>query len=208
MCQDTIVKRITTNTTTAISNKLLQLLIEASTVLKSANHESSGVSVTFEYLEAIAKMRYVCFFVAKSRLELSSDCGSQEDNSRLMKQIQIVCQDTNINTRDTGPGIYLVKQLAQQHGLSCLLSLVERMNWIIPDCLKKIDGVNSYNYCYVAITIIVIQSHELFSADPFSIYEDDYCKLRESVHEAVYSNNYDALKKLTKVIFSLAPLYV
>ena len=120
--------------------QLLELLRDGYKVLKSSEHKSSAV--TFEYLEAVAKIRYVCFSVAKLRLEMTNDCGTQSDSTRLMNQLQHVCQDASINTIDIGPGIFLVKQIARQHDPRLLDKLsMEKAKWVIPECLRLNDKV-------------------------------------------------------------------
>ena len=120
--------------------QLLELLRDGYKVLKSSEHKSSAV--TFEYLEAVAKIRYVCFSVAKLRLEMTNDCGTQSDSTRLMNQLQQVCQDASINTIDIGPGIFLVKQIARQHDPRLLDKLsMEKAKWVVPECLRLNDKV-------------------------------------------------------------------
>lgn len=106
-----------------------------------------------EYLEGVAKVRFALSVVAEL-LNLSDPTRSQEERVlvvELFQQAKVVCTDPNINTivtsaagqNDTvGPGIYLIKLLVRQYGLSCLQKASKEHSWIVPEQLRKTGEVS------------------------------------------------------------------
>ena len=134
----------------------MKLLDEGYNILQGFKYESIGI--TFEYLEAVAKIRYVCYKVAKLLTQQHDD--SDHSKQQLIKRVQVICQDKTINTIDIGPGIFLVKQIAREYDQTTFdeLSINEKTKWIIPDCLKIMkDEVllnNKINIFCFAIMIV------------------------------------------------------
>ena len=56
----------------------------------------------------------------------------------LMDVTKNYCCDPNINDNEAGPGVFLMKQIARQYGVTFLTSLTSdpSMQWIIPENLR------------------------------------------------------------------------
>ncbi len=98
-------------------------------------------NITVEYLEAVAKIRFVCFSVNELLYKRSlQKCFTFSASEKLLLQgLQAICEDVSLNPTDSGPGIFFMKQIARQHGISFLgkISTIEETQWIIPTHLRK-----------------------------------------------------------------------
>ena len=133
----------------SIDNKInayVKLLTEGKNVMINDCNESNESNITVEYLEGVAKIRFVCFSVTellyKRNLQQSITLSSPAEIS-LLQVLQDVCKDLLLNSTDCGPGIYFMKQIARQHGISFLgkISAINETQWVIPAQLRKGDKV-------------------------------------------------------------------
>ena len=107
--------------------------------------------VSQQYLEAIAKIRYAFVIVAEllhCQYEASSRGGRSQsyythETQLLLEVTKNCCVDDTLNTDNSGPAVFLVKQLARQYGVSFLTNLTsdQTMRWIIPHHLQRSNEV-------------------------------------------------------------------
>ena len=121
--------------------ELQKLLTEGCDVLRGSGTAGNADFITFNYLEAVAKIRFVCYCVTKSLLKIHSRLQTEDDKSWnfLMESLKSACVDPELNAEDIGPGVYLVKQLARQHNESFLHTVAEKEKtmWVIPKNLRS-----------------------------------------------------------------------
>ena len=144
--QDAVFKKSINGSAKEKNNHLTILLNEGTDVLKKSVGSSVESHVSVEYLEAIAKIRYVCFSVSEilyGQSLLKVDSSSTEQ--ALLTALQKCCEDTSLNTEISGPGIFFLKQIARRYGMSFLAKICVRdeVQWIIPPHLRKLDKVTS-----------------------------------------------------------------
>ena len=60
------------------------------------------------------------------------------------------CEDQVINVEDAGPGIFLVKQIVRQYGMTFLMNLISdrAMEWVVPVHLRRSEEVRYTKYYY------------------------------------------------------------
>ena len=102
--------------------------------------------ITLPYLEGIAKLRYSLTVVAELlHCQYSGDRQGHHtrDSQLLIEMASRRCSDYNLNKDDTGPGVFLVKQLAKQYGVTFLTNVTSdrTMQWIIPVSLRQSEEV-------------------------------------------------------------------
>lgn len=123
-------------------DNLLKLLNEGKDALKSAVTESN---LPIGYLEGIAKIRFVCSFVTDLFYQLHGPQSGFAYSllNQLLQQLQNICEDSSLNTMESGPGIFFLKQVARQHGVSFLNKICASKDteWIMPVHLRKTDQV-------------------------------------------------------------------
>lgn len=115
-------------------------------------HVQHSDSVTLEYLEGVAKVRFALSAVAEV-LNQNHQPQSQEDSVvvfKLLHQAREICTDPYLNSVDTtgqrdtmGPVVYLMKLLVRQYGLNCLQKVSEAHAWIVPELLRKTEEVRN-----------------------------------------------------------------
>ena len=114
-------------------------------VLKSYAPTFEG-GVSLRYLEGIAKLRYALIVVAEL-LYCQYGANSREDRNQsfyshetqlLLDVAKRCCDDDVVNINNTGPAVFLVKQIAQQFGISFLIKLTsdKTMQWVVPHHLR------------------------------------------------------------------------
>lgn len=113
----------------------------------SAPAPSLEGGITLPYLEGIAKIRYSLSVVAELLHCQSSgerQCLHTNYSRLLLEMAKKCCEDVNLNynetDKDSGPGVFLVKQLARQYGVTFLTNVTseEEMKWIIPINLRQV----------------------------------------------------------------------
>ena len=112
----------------------------------SAPTPSLEGGITLPYLEGTAKIRYSLTVVAELLYCQNSgerQCLHTNDSRLLLDIAKKCCSDHNLNSDVSGPGIYLVKQLARQFGVTFLTNVTseEGMQWIIPENLRLSEEV-------------------------------------------------------------------
>lgn len=64
----------------------------------------------------------------------------------LLTELKTVCEDETINDADSGPGIFLMKQIAREYRVSFLASMLSSKStdtqWIIPEHLRSAGKVH------------------------------------------------------------------
>lgn len=74
---------------------------------------------------------------------LDSSCQAQPLSFQLLKTVEEVCADPDINFTKggviVGPAMYLVKLLVRQYGFSFLKRISKEYPWIVPDTLRKTE---------------------------------------------------------------------
>ena len=105
--------------------------------------------ITLPYLEGIAKLRYSLTVVAE--LLYCQYSGEKQghhtrDSQLLIEMASRCCSDYNVNKDDTGPGVFLVKQLARQYGFTFLFNVAsdKTMQWVIPVSLRQSEEVRYF----------------------------------------------------------------
>ena len=107
--------------------------------------------ITLPYLEGIAKLRYSLTVVAELlHCQYSGDRQGHHthDSLLLIEMANKCCSDHNLNKDDSGPGVFLVKQLAKQYGVTFLTNVTSdrTMQWIIPANLRQSEEVKLLFY--------------------------------------------------------------
>lgn len=107
-------------------------------VIKRAG--GSKPQLSFEYLQAVADMR-VCITIFADMLYKHA----KNNDDRLLERAKTVCTDQDINQLETGPRIFLLKQIIRQYGTDCLHSLAyeEPTQWVLPTHQHLFDEVGS-----------------------------------------------------------------
>ena len=90
-------------------------------------------------------MRYSLTVVAELLQCQHSSTINTEDKGYTMESINLLdtarncCMSTSMNTDDTGPAVFLVKQIARQYGVTFLIDLVsnQTMEWVVPTNLRR-----------------------------------------------------------------------
>lgn len=114
------------------------------------NRDVQGINL--QYLEGIAVLRYSFTVIAElihcqfhkenEEIIYSSEC------QLLINMAKSFCADT---TDDSGPGVFLAKQLARQYGVTFLKNVTNNpsMQWIIPKNLRQSNEV-----CFTYMVIV------------------------------------------------------
>lgn len=114
--------------------------------------------ISLEYLEGIALIRYSMSTVAELIHSQHTNRGEgriyTHDSQLLLNKAKNCCTDTSLNDDITGPGVFLLKQLTKQYGVTFLTSLMstsQSMEWVIPYNLKSSDEVRKVYYMYITV---------------------------------------------------------
>ena len=118
-------------------------------VIMSSPAPSVEGSIHLQYLEGIAKLRYAIVVVAEL-LHCQHGASSRHqsyytyETQLLLDATKRCCNNDIINTDNSGPGVFIVKQLARQYGVSFLTNLTsdQTMQWIVPHHLQRSNEVN------------------------------------------------------------------
>ena len=125
-----------------------ELLTEENNVLHNPASFLEG-GITLPYLEGIAKLRYSLTVVAELlHCQYSGERQGHHthDSQLLIEEASRCCSDYNLNKDDTGPGVFLVKQLARQYGITFLTNVTSdrTMYWVIPVSLRQSEEVKCF----------------------------------------------------------------
>ena len=117
--------------------------------------------IHLQYLEGIAKLRYAIVVVVEllhcQHGASSRHQGYYTHETQLLLDIaKRCCINDIVNTDNSGPGVFLVKQLAKQYGVSFLTNLTsdETMQWIVPHHLQRSNEVDIIYFKYSGHYII------------------------------------------------------
>ena len=117
-----------------------------SAVLSSADSSARG-TISVQYLEGIAKLRYSLTVVAELLQYQHNREGGYftHEAHLLLDSAKKFCElkDDIFNTDDTGPAVFLVKQIARQYGVTFLTDLIsnQTMEWVVPTNLRRSNEV-------------------------------------------------------------------
>ena len=170
--------------------------------MKQNSDASLESNITIEHLEAIAKLRFVCSVVG-DLLYKYNEKGVDSltlSETELLKSMKICCNDDKLNSMEAGPAVFILKQVARQHGMSFLVSLSKskELEWVIPTPLRKQDEViNTVRKCKINVSFPYFQII-VNPCDPFLIYEV-YGGLRSDITDVVYSQKLNELETKVKV---------
>lgn len=107
-----------------------------------------GEVINLEYLEGVSLLRYSLTVVAELIYYQYSNKESERitytHQSQLLDMARKCCSEFDINEDDTGPGVFLVKQIARRYGVAFLTHLTSEANmqWVIPHNLRHSDDVS------------------------------------------------------------------
>ena len=96
-------------------------------------------------MEGIAKVRYSLIVTAE--LLYCQYTGVRRKyhthESQLLIDMAKTCCTDYILSNDTGPGVFLVKQLARQYGFTFLNNITSEkaMQWVVPENLRQSEEV-------------------------------------------------------------------
>ena len=105
------------------------------------NRTKGDEPVSMEYLESIAQIRFALSVVAEllfKQSRVSRGCHTHTADL-LIQAAKDCCTNDNINDKDSGPAVYLVKLLVRQYGMSFITTLTTdptSMKWIVPPHLR------------------------------------------------------------------------
>ena len=120
------------------------------TIVDLKSDRSRRALSSLRSVRAIARLRFSLSVVARTLCSLvENDCvdtSSLDDDSRILIQaVKDVCTDASINEVDTGPAVFLVKQIIRQYGSACFLALVkcQDYSWVLPERLSLPEEVHT-----------------------------------------------------------------
>ena len=123
-------------------------MVEGIEVIMNSPAPSVEGGIHLQYLEGIAKLRYAIVVVVEllhcQHGTSSRHQGYYTHETQLLLDIaKRCCSDHIVNTDNSGPGVFLVKQLARQYGVSFLTNLTsdQTMQWIVPHHLQRSNEV-------------------------------------------------------------------
>ena len=96
-----------------------------------------------QFLYAVGWLRYGLTIVAGILHKLDGDLDCNDDENILLQEAQAICTDAQLNQNNTGPAIFLVKQLFKRFGLATLLSVSKKtaLSWVLPQELSTPNEV-------------------------------------------------------------------
>lgn len=108
-----------------------------------------GEVINLDYLEGVSLLRYSLTVVAELIYYQYSNKESERitythQSQLLLDMARKCCSEFDSNEDETGPGVFLVKQIARQYGVAFLTHLTSEANmqWVIPHNLRHSDDVS------------------------------------------------------------------
>lgn len=108
-----------------------------------------GEVINLDYLEGVSLLRYSLTVVAELIYYQYSNNESERitythQSQLLLDMARKCCSEFDSNEDETGPGVFLVKQIARQYGVAFLTQLTSEANmqWVIPHNLRHSDDVS------------------------------------------------------------------
>ena len=76
----------------------------------------------------------------------------------LMNMVKDIVTDLSLNGDDTGPGVFLVKQIARQYGVAFLTNVAsnQTLEWIVPPHLRQSNEVTLNYTCTIQLVHVPI----------------------------------------------------
>ena len=115
-------------------------------------------------VRAVARLRFSLSVVAHTLSGLIEDdrVGTRtlgDYSGVLLQTAKEVCTDAHINGEDTGPAVFLIKQISKQFGTDCFMTLAksEQYSWVLPERLYPPEEVCSYRYGITALKAVFIK---------------------------------------------------
>ena len=98
-------------------------------------------------------MRFAKFVVAEllhCQLEDRGKVQYTHEAELFLQAAKSCCVDQIVNVEDAGPGIFLVKQIVRQYGMTFLMNLISdhSMEWVVPVHLRRSEEVRYTKYYY------------------------------------------------------------
>ena len=108
-----------------------------------------GEVINLDYLEGVSLLRYSLTVVAELIYYQYSNKESERitythQSQLLLDMARKCCSEFDSNEDETGPGVFLVKQIARQYGVAFLTHLTSEANmqWVIPHNLRHSGDVS------------------------------------------------------------------
>lgn len=100
--------------------------------------------ITLQHLEGIAKVRFALNVASELIYNQQEGKGQGQyttASQQLLSKVKQCCENPIVNKENGGPGIFLVKLLARQHGMTFInkFSSSRGLEWIIPDHLRRTE---------------------------------------------------------------------
>ena len=128
-----------------------QKVLETLKHIKEAHEEFTGsiseqTISSLQQVRAVARLRFGLSVVAQALHSLTENDGDPLDEySGILQAARKVCTDAHIDEMDTGPAVFLVKQIIKQYGTGCFMTLAKRKeySWILPERLYPPEEVRT-----------------------------------------------------------------
>ena len=168
--------------------------------------------ISLKYLNAVAQVRFGLYLAAAY---LIKGVGfkepvtvlKQEDStisSSLLAVVEKICTDTTVNQIDqvhaSGPLMYLLRLLVRRYGMTPLMNICKKYQWVQPPNLELSTEVSTKTCCHHALCS-ALQKENII--DEFVIYGDKYSQIQEQVSKTVYGGMVHQLADVPKVIWSV-----
>ena len=129
--------------------KALTTLEQGKNLICHSTAPHPGEAINLDYLEGVSLLRYSLTVVAELIYYQYSNKESERitythQSQLLLDMARKFCSEFDINEDNTGPGVFLVKQIARQYGVAFLTHLTSEANmqWVIPHNLRHSDDVS------------------------------------------------------------------
>ncbi|XP_019853235.1 PREDICTED: E3 ubiquitin-protein ligase RNF213-like [Amphimedon queenslandica] len=170
--------------------KALSTIEQGKELISGSETPYPGEEISLEYLEGVSMLRFSLSVIAELIHYQYSNKETEEitythHSQLLLNKAKECCSDDHLNEDDTGPGVFLLKQIGKQYGVAFLTNLTSdaTMQWVVPRSLRQSDDEDTHQV-----------------NDPFVIY-DGYDKFQTILTDAVYGKD---LTQLQATIQSLA----
>ena len=129
--------------------KALSTIEKGKELISNSKTPYPGEVISLEYLEGVSMLRFSLTVTAELIHYQYSNNDTEgitytHHSQLLLNEAKKYCSDDDINEDDTGPGVFLVKQLAKQYGVTFLTNLTSdaTMQWVVPRSLRQSDHVS------------------------------------------------------------------
>ena len=129
--------------------KALSAIEQGKELINASKTPYPGEAISLEYLEGVSMLRFSMSVIAELIHYQYSNKETEgitytHHSQLLLNKAKECCSDDHLNVDDTGPGVFLVKQLARQYGVAFLSNLTSdaTMQWVVPWSLRQSDHVS------------------------------------------------------------------